>query len=391
MILFEDALEMVRQSAVVIGVERVALHHAAGRVLAHDVAADMEMPPFNKSAMDGYACRRIDLPGPLDVVEVIPAGYVPQQSLAAGQCAKIMTGAMVPHGADCVVMVEHTELTEDDRMVFTATGTADNICVRGEDVQQGDIVLNAGTLVAPQHVAVLASMGEAFPEVFMQPRMAVLSTGDELVEPDEKPLPSQIRNSNAVQLVAQCAQIGVAADYLGVARDNIEDTRAKVGSALDGYDVVILSGGVSMGDFDFVPTVLQEHGIEILFKSVAVQPGRPTVFGRRNKTFFFGLPGNPVSSFVQFELLVKPLLYGLMGCSYMPKTTRLQLMADYTRKKNKRKAFIPIRYSEAGGVIPVTYHGSAHIHAYVGADGIVALEIGQKVLKKGDWVDVRQI
>ena len=390
MIEFDKAYDIVNQAAKVLGTEIVELAEVSGRVLAADVFSDMDMPPFNKSAVDGYACRREDLNDELEVIEVIPAGKSPVREIASGQCSKVMTGGVVPAGADSVIMVEHTEETGKNRIRFLKEKTSTNICFTGEDIRANDRVLKKGTLLRPQEIAVLASVGVTHPEVFKQPVIGIISTGDELVEPGIKPGLSQIRNSNAAQLMAQVKGASSIPKYFGIAKDTEESTREIITKALELSDVVLLTGGVSMGDFDYVPKVLNELGIEIKFKSIAVQPGRPTVFGTRQDKFLFGLPGNPVSSFVQFELLVKPLIYRMMGTQYQPEVFTLPMGKTYTRRKARRKSFLPVIIRD-GKIWPVEYHGSAHIHSYIFADGIVSIEIGNTTLEEGAPVHVRQI
>lgn len=391
MIIFEEALAMVRNSVVTPEPEQVLLARAHGRVLAQDVFADIEMPPFNKSAVDGYACRRQDLPGPLEVVEVIAAGVVPESVIAAGQCSKIMTGSMIPQGADTVIMVEDTEILVDGRIMFTREKTSANIAWKAEDVTLGQQVLSKGTLLKPQHIAILAAMGVAKPFVYRQTVAGIITTGDELVEPGQKPGPSQIRNSNAHQLMAQAEMMGLRTVYLGIASDTPESIRQILTEGFKTCDIILLTGGVSMGDFDYVPAVLKEMDVQIQFKSIAVQPGRPTVFGIRGNKFLYGLPGNPVSSFVQFELLVKPLAYKTMGYEYQPQIVRLPLAQDFSRKKGNRKSFIPVRITPEGKIQPIEYHGSAHIHSYEDADGIMAIEMGETFIAAGELRNVRQL
>ncbi|MBE0648779.1 MAG: molybdopterin molybdotransferase MoeA, partial [Bacteroidales bacterium] len=300
----------------------------------------------------------------------------------------IMTGAMVPEGADAVIMVEETEELPDGTIRFAKDSTAPNICYKGEDIRKGDRVLTKGTLIDPQAVAVLASVGAVSPSVFTQPAVAVISTGDELVDPDITPGPAKIRNSNSAQLIAQAGRMHVHAMDSGISGDSKEALYKTIEAGLAASDVLILSGGVSMGDYDYVPAIMKEHGVEILFKSVAVQPGRPTVFGRKGPKFVFGLPGNPVSSFVIFEVLVKPFLYKLMGHDFSPLLVRMPLAADIRRRNTARKSILPVFLSN-GEIFPVNYHGSAHIHSYIHAHGLIAVETGITELTKGELHDVR--
>jgi molybdopterin molybdotransferase len=391
MITFEQALDTINQIPVTTQIEQVRLEDAVGRILANDVFSDVEMPPFNKAAVDGYACRRVDLPGPLEVVEIIPAGVVPEVVLAQGHCSKIMTGAMVPEGADTIIMIEYTEVDQNGSVVFNRDKTSANIAWQAEDVKEGQMVLQKSTLLKPHHIAILAAVGVAEPSVFKRPVIGVISTGDELVEPDVKPRPGQIRNSNAHQLIAQAKAMGLDSVYLGIAADTPESIELMMEKGFNQCDILLLTGGVSMGDFDHVPAVLERIGVKVLFKSIAVQPGRPTVFGVRENKFLFGLPGNPVSSYVQFELLVKQLAFRLMGYSYKPMVVKLPMAADFTRRKGERKSFMPVRINAEGKIEPLEYHGSAHIHAYEGADGIMAVEIGETKIASGEYRNVRQL
>jgi molybdopterin molybdotransferase len=253
-------------------------------------------------------------------------------------------------------------------------------------------VLEKGILIKPQHIAVMASVGYTEVLLAKQPKVGIVSTGDELVEPALIPAPSQIRNSNGHQLVAQIKRAGALPNYIGIAEDSEEVTYNTITKALKENDIVLLTGGVSMGDFDFVPDIMAKAGIDIKFQSIAVQPGKPTLFGTfENDKYIFGLPGNPVSSYTQFELLVRPLILKLMGISSLPYPIKLPMGAEYKRRKSRRKSFIPVTISPEGKVFPVEYHGSAHIHSYVFADGITSIDIGKERLEIGELVDVRQI
>ncbi len=395
MILFEEALATVLAQGAGFkpGYERVHLSETLGSVLAEDIFSDMDMPPFDKSAVDGYAFQmssESQILAPFEIAEIIAAGSVPARVLKEGQCSKIMTGAMVPSGANCVVMVEDTELAGESHVRFTGKITAKNICYRGEDVKKGDLVLKKGTQIAPAHIAVLAAVGATSPLMAKLPRVGIISTGDELVEPDTAPGKAQIRNSNGWQLEAQVKTVPAKPSYYGIVSDEGPGLKKIIEQALNENDVILLTGGVSMGDFDFVPANMEELGINILFKSIAIQPGKPTVFGRRNNTFIFGLPGNPVSSFVLFEIMVKPFLQTMMGFSGRLPELKLPMGVDYSRRTSVRKSIIPVTI-EDGKVFPVQYHGSAHIDAYTIANAIMYMEIGTSMIKNGELVYVRPI
>jgi len=341
--------------------------------------------------MDGFACRRADLANELTVIETVPAGTMPKRTIGQNQCAKIMTGAVVPEGADCVIMVEYTENVAENKIRFTGSSTEDNICLKGEDVKKADLVLKSGELIKPQQIAVLASVGCVQPLVSLQPRVGIIATGDELVEPSEKPAAYQIRNSNGLQLAAQVARASAIATNYGIAADTEEAIEAMLKKAVTENDVVILSGGVSVGDYDFVRDILEKNNIELLFEKIATKPGRPTVFGISDEAFCFGLPGNPVSTFVIFELLVKPFLFKMMGHNFKPAISHRQLEKTITRKKTERDSWLPVVFTDNDKVIKIEYHGSAHINALCEADGLICIPAGIAEIKEGNTVAVRQI
>ncbi len=451
MIDLNEALQIVLDSAQPLGTERVELSDALGRILAQDVTADMDMPPFDKATVDGYACRHADLGNPLTVVETIPAGRTPEKAIGPNQCAKIMTGAAVPQGADCVVMIEQTEqvgppevpdrgesvrplrpevmLTvfhqapippprmEGTVIRFTGAQTPDHIFRRATDIRAGQVVLQKGDRISPPHVAMLASVGCVKPLVAQRPKVGVIASGDELVPPAARPGPSQIRNSNGSQLTAQLAALGLKARDYGIVKDAASEIDAMLKTALAENDVVIISAGVSVGDFDLVPAALQRNGVKLRFEKIAVKPGKPTVFGVWERAdivsrassprfegglgpkgrcasgsthgYCFGLPGNPVSAFVAFELLVKPFLYRLMGHDYRPRYVQMRLDETVARKDSERQSWIPVRITSEDTVKPVQYHGSAHLSALCDAGGLVPMEIGMPGIGQGTPVRVR--
>ena len=388
---FEKALKVVLESAYWLGSERIDITDASNRILAEDIKSDRDMPPFNKSTRDGFACLRADLANELAIVETIPAGYVPQKTVEMNQCAKIMTGGIVPAGADCVIMKEYVRSLRENTIRFVGKTTSDNIFLKGDDIIAGDIILRKGTELKPQHISVLASVGNTKPLVSKRPKVAVIATGNELVEPSSQPGPSQIRSTNGIQLIAQIESMGAIATNYGIAKDTNSDIDRMLKIAAEENDVVIFSGGVSVGDFDIVPDVLKQNNINLLFEKIAVKPGKPTVFGLSENVYCFGLPGNPVSTFVQFEFLVKPFLYKLMGHNYRHLNIHMHLDEHIKRKKTEKQSWIPVVITEAGKVKPVEYHGSAHINALCSADGLISFDIGVAEIKKETIVQVRLI
>lgn len=390
---FEQALDIVMRSAVEREAERVPLVECFNRVLARDVVSDTDIPPFNKASMDGYACRRADLGGPLTVVDVIPAGKLPAVSrIRPGECAKIMTGAIVPDGADCVIMVEYTAVDAGGGIRFTGCDTDDNICPAGQDVKRGDTVLRKGELIRAPHIATLATVGCAEPLVFKRPTVGVIATGSELVEPCARITGAQIRDSNSIQIAVQAANAGALARSYGIVGDDRQLIRARIRQALDENDLVIVSGGVSAGDLDFVPEILEQCGVTLLFTSVAMKPGKPATFGTTaSGGYCCGMPGNPVSSFIVFELLLKPLIYMLMGHVYTPPAVRAVLGTAFRRSRTERREAVPVKFIDPATVVPVEFHGSAHINSLCGADGLVFVPVGTGELKQGAPVDVRPL
>jgi molybdopterin molybdotransferase len=391
MIEFEEALGIVMKSGFNTESETISFNDSYGRILDEDITSDIDMPPFNRSAMDGYACHRTDMSGDLEIVEVIAAGKKPAKIVGKNQCSKIMTGAIVPDGCDIVIMIEETVNLKNGKIRYSGNDSKLNISFKGEDIRTGDIVLRKGKLIQPQDIGVMASVGRTKILVKRRPKVGIISTGDELVEPSVQPGISQIRNSNAYQLITQIIRAGGAGKDYGIAPDNEAITLKMLELAINESDIVIITGGVSMGDFDFVPKVMEQAGVKILFDQVNVQPGKPTTFGIHPRAIIFGLPGNPVSSFIQFELLVRPLISNMMGHHWIPGECRLPMALDYKRKSSVRLGFIPVTINKNKEVFPVTFHGSAHITALSDSDGIIAMKPGTKSLEKGEIVNVRQI
>ena len=391
MLPFDEALGIVLNSARKLGGELVDIARATNRILAEDVESDMDMPPSARSVVDGYTCRRQDLANELKIIEIIRAGLPPKTTIGPNQCSKIMTGATVPDGADCVFMVEFAENPTAGTVRFTGEKTANHIRPQGRDIKAGQVVLRGGIRIRPQDIAVLAMVGHAEVLVARKPTVGIIATGDELVEPHAKPSPWRLRNSNSPQLAAQLESVGTAVTDYGIAKDTTDEIDRTFKKAAAENDVVLLSGGVSMGDFDLVPGILKQNNIELLFEKIALKPGKPTVFGISENLYCFGLPGNPVSTFVVFELLVKPFLYKLMGHDYAPPNVRMPLDETIGRKDTQRRGYRPVTITDAGTLRKVEYHDSGHINALCGADGLVCIDVGVTEIPKGTIVQVRLI
>lgn len=387
MVSFEEARQIVINHSIKLASETIQIHQAVNRILAEDVVSDMNFPPFDKAAMDGFAIRESEIDQELKIIETIAAGQIPSKTVNTGEASRIMTGAPVPKGADFVIQVELSKIKDDDFVKFSSK-PKNNIIPKAEQVIKGETVLIKGEKIDARHIAVLASVGYHEVKVAKQPKVGIISTGDEIVEPNEIPNQGQIRNSNGHQLVAQVHSCNARPIYYGVIKDSYEDTYSAIEKGLTECDILILTGGVSMGDFDFVPKIMTDLGLNIHFDRVAVKPGKPTTFATKDKNIVFGLPGNPVSSYIQFELLTKPMIYKSMGHIYEPNISRLQLAEPYFRKKNDRLAHVPIQIKN-NKIYFSNYKGSSHIHALTNSHGLIEIKQGDNEIKEGDFVDVR--
>jgi molybdopterin molybdotransferase len=367
---------------------------ALGAVLAEDVVSDLDVPPYDKAMMDGYAVRSADLPegrGALAVVEEVTAGRTPQRALRAGQATRIMTGAPIPAGADAVVMVEHTRL-EGERVLIDdrPPRPGQNVMPRGREMRRGETVLAAGAVLRPQELGLLATVGRIAADVHPTPRVCVLSTGDEVVDPPRAPGPGQIRNGNGPMLCAQVARAGGVPSYLGIAADRLESLRPLVAEGQKA-DVLVLSGGVSAGTLDLVPGVLQEAGVQAHFHKVEMKPGKPVLFGTRGRTLVFGLPGNPVSALVCFELFVRPALRRLAGHAEAgPFLVRAALAEDFAYRTD-RPTYHPARLeaAEAGWrVRAVPWYGSPDLRGLTAANAFVLFPPGDHQHRAGQAFEV---
>lgn len=380
--------------------EDLPLAFALGRILVDSVKSPVDHPPFDKSAMDGFAVCAGEAGTVVKVVAELPAGSPEGESSGGqpgpGEAARIMTGAPVPLGAGLVQRIEWTEtLAPDadgsDRVRFTRTETADNIIRRGENLRAGEILLGARRLL-PQDIGILASGGLENVRVSIRPRVAVLSTGNEIAG-QGRLLPSGcIYDSNGPQLVAQSLAAGADTRFFGVARDEAGALRRSLSDAFAFGDVVLVSGGVSLGDFDLVPSTLRSLGVETVFHSLKMRPGKPTFFGLLGGKAVFGLPGNPVSTFVNFEVLVKPYLYALQGLELKPATLRLPLAAPLSRRGSDRVEYLPVSITSGpggSGAMPLRYHGSSMLNILAVTDGLVRMELGESEREAGEMIDVR--
>jgi molybdopterin molybdotransferase len=384
----ETVLRTVRLMRTLPPVEESPLLEAAGRVLAEDCAADRDSPALARSVRDGYAVRAVDLPGQLETIGEVRAGERFAGLVGPGQAVEIMTGAPIPPGADAVVMVEHTR-REGSRVFIDAAAEPNQfVNPRGCEAAAHETVLHAGKRLDYTDIAMLAAFGRACVKVYRRPRVAIIATGDEIVEVHEFPEEFQIRNSNAYSLAAQVARAGGLPDLLPVARDTVAHTRQMIARGL-GADLLLLSGGVSAGKYDVVEEVFAEFGAEFYFDRVLIQPGQPLVFGRAAQKFFFGLPGNPSSTMVTFEIFARAALQLLAGQEETPlPMTLARLTRDFHHRIGLTR-FLPARLSAAGAeVTPVDWHGSADIPALTRANAWLVADPDRAAYARGELIRV---
>jgi molybdopterin molybdotransferase len=370
---YEEAFELLIQRVERLSTEKVLLWNALGRVLAEDVYADRDNPAFDNSAMDGYAIRSEDLenlPARLKVVGEVPAGGEWKGVVERGCAIKIFTGAPIPNGADAVVPVEFVR----------------------EEIKAGDILLKAGTRIRGYEIGLLAFANKVFVEVYQRPRVAILSTGDEIKEPGETiEKPSQIRSTNNHLLYAKALELGCEVHQLGIVPDNPE-LIAKALERVEDYHVFITTGGVSAGDKDFVHKLVKEMGFEVVFHKLRIKPAKPVLFAKKDKTLFFGLPGNPVSCAIAFDLLVKPALLKMQGVeNYRPTVYKAELLRDFSRKDAERREFVRARFIQKDGRLYCDYSPKTQSHmltSYVDANCYMVVYEEVKEIKAGQAVEI---
>jgi molybdopterin molybdotransferase len=404
MLTVDEAQAQLLAGVDVLGVEEASLLEGLDRVLARDAFADIDLPPFANSAMDGYAVRAAETRGAgpetpvrLPVRGEVAAGDPGERPLEPGTAMRIMTGAPVPPGADAVIQVERTRPLEGAVELLGEVQQGDSIRAAGEDMRRGERVLAAGTVLHPGEMALLASQGFARVAVYRRPRVAILSTGDELAPIDERPGPGRIRNSNATMLAAQVLRCGGVPVSLGVARDRSEEVHAALDRGGD-CDLYLSSGGVSVGDYDVVKLVLEERGRVEAWR-VNMRPGKPVAFGRIDGRPFIGLPGNPVSSFVTFELFARPALRKMAGHRALFRQVVPVVMDDAIGGYHERRHFVRARLSWRDGGWHATTTGEQGSHllrSTIGANALLVLPEGSRGPAAGetaralllDWPEV---
>ncbi len=398
MISFEEALDNILSHIQPLGLERVPLLESLGGVIGEDVFARRDIPPLDNSAMDGYALRFEDVqkasenhPVRLEVIEDLPAGFIAKRTVGRGQAIRIMTGAPIPKGADTVIPVEDTKKEDGFVLIYKVIPLGENIRKAGEDVRKGDRIISKGDIILPAGVGMLASVGRSSVSVYQKPLVAILCTGDELVDVDETLEEGKIISSNSYTLAAQVKDCGGVPVQLGIAKDRKEEIREKLRQGIRA-DVLISSAGVSVGDYDFVKDVLGELGMQMAFWQVAMKPGKPLAFGTIQGKPVFGLPGNPVSSMVSFEQFVRPSLLKMMGHRHIFRPVVDAILQENIEKKTGRRHFIRafISFKEGSYFATTTGdQGSGILRSMVKANGLIVISEDQEIVRAGERVKVQ--
>lgn len=394
MIPIAKAIKIIETVTPTLKTETVSLDNAVGRVLAQQIVADTDLPPFDRSQMDGYAVKAADTlnaPVTLPVVGEAAAGKGWNGKLRKGDAVRIMTGAAVPSGADSVQKLELTNETESRVTIHEPTENGRYIIKRGKEIKRGQVLVKVGTTVTTNMIASLAAFGYSKIRVFRQPRVAVLSTGSELVEVNKKPGPDQIRNSNSSMLRALFRDLGIDARVLPISKDNLDSLKTQIDEAAKAADIVVITGGVSVGKYDLTKPALESLGANILFDRVELKPGKPSVFATRKRNLFFGLPGNPVSVAVTFFLFVRHAVMLIQGASE-PKLPGGFAVLDNKIKANKeRDTYQPVTLATSANgrliAVPLKWHGSSDFIGFARCDALAIVPKG-KSYEAGDVAEI---
>jgi molybdopterin molybdotransferase len=388
MISYNEAINILSQFSFVTEIEKVEALNSLNRILAIDLVSDVDMPRFDRATMDGFAIHSGDINKKLEVIEIIQAGNSFNGQLKTGQALRIMTGAPVPENCDMVVPIEQSHI-EDGNKVWFEPFSKTNISPRGEDFRTGDTILFKGQIIDAQHIATMASIGCIQPIVYQKPKVAILVTGNELVEPDQMPVGAKIRNSNSWLLSALVSKAGgmtINSDYTN---DDLHKTIDAIKKSLKTSDVLCISGGISSGDFDFIPKAIELLGGKMIIRKVNIQPGKPFTFAIIDNKPVFGIPGNPVAALVTFEFFIKPFINRMSGNNNLPLEIHVPLERDFKRDNSQRKGFYPAKITTQNTVQFVEYHGSAHLAGYTNANVIAIIEPGINKINEGEPVRVR--
>jgi len=394
----EEANKLLSNETLDLELSEVALQESLDYVLAEDIASDINMPPFDKSPLDGYAYKAEDTinateasPVVLEVIDSIQAGYVCDKTVQKGQAVRLMTGAKIPVGADVVTMYEATEFNDREVKIFKYLKPMSNIIKAGEDMKTGDLILSKGITLGPAEIGVLASLGKTSVKVYRKPKIAIFATGDELLDIDQELQDGKIRNSNSYVIAAHVRRLGGEAVMLGICKDNVDETKKMLISALEWADMVITTGGASVGDADIIKEAFQEAGAEILFWKTKMKPGTPIVAAKHGNKLLFGLSGNPAAAYITFEIFVRPAILRQMG------KTKNNLMKvnsilenDFNKVGGQNRYVSAFTYKKGDSYFTILpeKHSPGVLSGLTGMNSLFFVPGGSGPYKKGDRITV---
>jgi len=395
MIEFEQALDIILKNTTVLSKEKIPVEKSIGRILDEDIFSDINMPPFNKSAVDGYAVIAKDTvsvaykPVKLKCIGIIQAGENFCKKLRLGECVKIMTGAPLPENSDSVIMFEDTKKSGQYVELKKSVKKNENVCIKGEDIKKGMKILSKGKEISVSDIGLIATVGKSFVEVIKKPQVSVLNTGGEIVSPGNKLSKNKIFNANGPMLLSLLESDNIKPSFLGIVKDKPEQLKKAFTVGLNS-DIFLVSGGCSVGDYDIVPNILKSLGVKNIFHKVNIKPGKPILFGKRGKTIVFGIPGNPISNFLSYFLFVQPAIYKMMGYKIIGPKFKTGIIKKTFYQKPGRKHFIPVKISKKNTnyfLIPIPSHGSADIVSLSKADGFMVAEKNISIIRKNSEVE----
>lgn len=389
MINLDKALELLSKQYFSLHDEFIKTQSSISRVLSLDIYSPVDLPGFNKSLMDGFAYNSNDDCVKFDVVEVIPAGHIPEKSLNKGECSKIMTGAIVPQGANKIAKIEDVDF-KDNTMSIIKKSNHSNICNKGDYIKAGDKLLSRGTIISYGEISSLYSIGQKEVKVYCEPKVGLITTGTELLSLDEPLRPGHVYDSNNRILKELIQTITPNINSYGIIKDDRELILQMIKNIYDNNDLIITSGGVSKGDYDYIPGILKELSYNIIIEKVAVKPGKPLIFAEKNGKYFFGLPGNPISSYFDFQMFVKPFIYKMKGYDYKYDVYKGKLRQKIASKEKNRDEFIPVMF-DGHYIDQVTYVGSGHLNVLCNSNAFIKIDKKVTHIEKDSLIDVYKL
>lgn len=394
----EKAEEILLNQDIELNIVNMPILETLGYVLAEDIVSDIKMPPFDRSPLDGYALRSEDIknatkenPVTLEVIDNIQAGYVSSKTIGKGQAIRIMTGAKIPEGADIIIRFEDTEFTDDRVKIFNYLKPNSNIVKAGEDIEVGDVVLRKGSLIGPADIGIMATLGRTEVKVYSKPKVAILATGDELIDIDMPLKEGKIRNSNSYTIAAQVKRLGGEPIILGICNDELDEIKERLLEGLKLADLVITTGGVSVGDADLAKEAFSQIGGEILFWRVKMKPGTPIAVAKYENKLIFGLSGNPAAASITFEKFVRPIILKAMGRkNFNLMKVESTLESEFTKVSSQNRYLRAITYYKDGGFVTIlpNKHSSGVLSSLSGTNSLFLVKAGTGPYKKGDKIKV---